>query len=55
MGKSVKNPKRFIISCRVDDHELDALQERAKACGTNISNLLRVCLEIDKPELQQHA
>ena len=55
MGKSVKNPKHFIISCRVDDNQLVILQERAKACGTNISNLLRDCLEIEHPELRQHA
>jgi len=55
MGKSVKNPKRYIISCRVDDDELIVLQERARACGTNISNLLRNCLEIENPDLRQHA
>lgn len=55
MGKAVKNPKRFIISCRVDDKEMVLLQERAKACGTSISNLLRESLDIDSEECRQSA
>jgi len=46
MGKSVENPKRFIISCRVNDDELQVLQEMAKAAGTNISTLLRQSLNL---------
>ncbi|GAB4174297.1 MAG: hypothetical protein Tsb0017_17170 [Geothermobacteraceae bacterium] len=53
MGKSVKNPKRFIISCRVNDEEMQLLQERAKQAGTNISNLLRASLEIDPRDHRQ--
>ncbi len=41
MGKTVENPKKFIISCRVDDQEMQALQELAKEANTSISNLLR--------------
>jgi len=52
MGKSVKDPKRFIISCRVSDEEMQVLQDRARETGTNISNLLRRSLEIG--ELNQH-
>lgn len=44
MGKTVKNPKRFIISCRVSDKELQTLQDHARASGTNLSELLRQCL-----------
>jgi len=44
MGKSVDNPKKFIISCRVDNAELQTLQEKARAAGTNISALLRLSL-----------
>ncbi len=44
MGKTVDNPKRFIVSCRVDDQELQTLQELAKKCGVNISDLLRQTL-----------
>lgn len=41
MGKSVQNPKKFIVSCRIDDDEMQQLQKIAKKSGTNISNLLR--------------
>lgn len=50
MGKSVENPKKFIVSCRVNDDELQTLQEMAKAAGTNISNLLRLSLNL----LEEH-
>jgi hypothetical protein len=46
MGKSVENPKKYIISCRVDDQELQTLQELARSAGTNISNLLRRSLDL---------
>jgi len=46
MGKSVENPKKFIISCRVDDTEMQTLLEKAKATGTNISALLRRSLDL---------
>ncbi len=41
MGKSVESPKKFIISCRVDDSELEMLQRMAKKSGVNLSTLLR--------------
>ncbi len=41
MGKTVDNPKKFIISCRVDDDELELLQHLAKKSGVNLSTLLR--------------
>ncbi|MGE4544618.1 MAG: ribbon-helix-helix protein, CopG family [Pedobacter sp.] len=41
MGKSVENPKKNIISCRVNDREMEALQDLAKKAGTNISDLVR--------------
>ncbi|MFA5516502.1 MAG: ribbon-helix-helix protein, CopG family [Desulfuromonadales bacterium] len=41
MGKSVENPKKFIISCRVDDREMKTLQAKASESGINISDLLR--------------
>lgn len=46
MGKSVESPKKFIISCRVDNDELQILQKKAKAAGTNISALLRLSLNL---------
>jgi uncharacterized protein (DUF1778 family) len=44
MGKSVENPKKNIISCRVNDREMQVLQELAKKAGTNISGLMRKSL-----------
>ena len=46
MGKSVENPKRYIISCRVNDQEMEVLQEIAKNHGTSISTLLRRSLNL---------
>jgi len=41
MGKSVENPKKHIISCRISDEEMAALQQIADTKGQNISDLLR--------------
>lgn len=46
MGRSVKNPKKFIVSCRVDDEEMRLLVERARSERTNISEMLRRSLEL---------
>lgn len=46
MGKSVENPKKYIISCRVNDQELETLQNLARSAGTSISNLLRHSLDL---------
>ncbi|NIQ96917.1 MAG: ribbon-helix-helix protein, CopG family [Desulfuromonadales bacterium] len=46
MGKSVENPKKFIISCRVDDKEMDVLQSLAQERGVSISTLLRNSLTL---------
>ena len=46
MGKFVENPKKYIVSCRVDDQELQILQDLARSAGTNISNLLRRSLDL---------
>jgi len=55
MGKSVENPKKFIISCRVNDDELQTLQELAKAAGTNISTLLRQSLNLLEQDQGEYA
>jgi len=55
MGKSVENPKKFIISCRVNDDELQTLQEMAKAAGTNISTLLRQSLNLLEQDPGEYA
>jgi len=41
MGKSVENPKKHIISCRISDEEMEALQVIATSKGQNISDLIR--------------
>jgi len=43
MGKSVENPKKFIISSH---DELQILQKKAEAAGTNLSALLRLSLNL---------
>ena len=52
MGKSVENPKKFIISCRVNDEEMEVLSKLAEQSGTNISGLLRQSLNILEEEFQ---
>jgi hypothetical protein len=44
MGKTVENPKRYIVSCRVSDREMQLLADRAEQGNTNISDLLRQSL-----------
>lgn len=46
MGKQVRSPKRNIISCRVNDQEMQTLQEVARRAGINISDLLRHTLNM---------
>jgi macrodomain Ter protein organizer (MatP/YcbG family) len=41
MGKKLDNPRRNIISCRLDDREFQALQKIARQSGINLSELLR--------------
>lgn len=45
MGKTVENPKRYIVSCRVNDDEMEALQRIAANADLSISNLLRRSLD----------
>lgn len=50
MGRSVENPKKHIISFRVDDCEIVTLRRLARASNTNISNLVRRSLDLqDEP------
>jgi hypothetical protein len=44
MGKSVEKPKKHIISCRIDDQEMERLQKIARQSGTSISGLMRKTL-----------
>lgn len=55
MAKPVENPKKFIISCRVDDHEMRILQKRANNAGLSITRLLRDCLNLAEAELRRQS
>lgn len=57
MGKSVRNPKKHIISCRVNEVEMEVLQHMAEEFDSSISELLRQCLfqMCDQQQESQHA
>jgi hypothetical protein len=55
MGKTVDSPKKFIISCRVDDNELEMLQHLAKRSGVNLSTLLRRSIDVLKCDAGAHS
>jgi hypothetical protein len=44
VGKSVKNPKKHIVSCRVNEGEMETLQHLTEESGISISELLRLSL-----------
>lgn len=44
MGRKAENAKKFIVSCRVNNEEMDQLQSLAREQGTSISDLLRKSL-----------
>ncbi|WP_303721291.1 hypothetical protein [Malonomonas rubra] len=44
MAKKKEDSKKFIISCRVNDDEMDILRQRAHQDGVSITQLLRNCL-----------
>lgn len=46
MGRSVGTPKKHIVSCRIDQREMDALQTIANKSGVSISTLLRNSLDL---------
>ena len=50
MARVSANPKKFIISCRINHQEMESLQERAEACGMSITMLLRKSLELQERE-----
>ena len=53
MGKPVENPKKYIIACRVDDDELQVLQDLARRADTSISTLLRHSLDLLQQDFAQ--
>ena len=46
MARVNENPKKFIISCRVNHREMRELQERAQESGLSITALLRESLDL---------
>ncbi|BCA78421.1 hydrogen-dependent growth transcriptional repressor [Desulfuromonas sp. AOP6] len=56
MGKAVENPKKNIVSCRVNDSEMQTLQVIAEKSGVSISMLLRQSLDLlqQNPQLGGH-
>jgi len=44
MGRSVKHPKKHIVSCRVNEGEMETLQHLTEESGISISELLRQSL-----------
>lgn len=55
MGKTVDNPKKYIISCRINDEELQVLQNIAKQSDVSISTLLRQSLLAIQENLGCHS
>lgn len=45
MARVNDNPRKFIISCRVNHREMQELHERARESGLSITALLRECLD----------
>ena len=41
MGRAVSQPKKYIVSCRINGSEMETLNKIAQEAGTNISDLLR--------------
>jgi len=46
VARSATNPKKFIVSCRVNHREMETLQKRAEESGISITTLLRKSLEL---------
>ena len=44
MGRRAINAKKFIVSCRVNNEEMDLLQSMANELDSSISDLLRKSL-----------
>lgn len=55
MPRHVENPKSHIVSCRLNEDELQVLQKIAESKRTSISDLLRQSLGLlDKENLKSH-
>jgi len=53
VARSAANPKKFIISCRVNHREMEVLQKRAEESGISITTLLRKSLELVERDFNQ--
>ncbi|BCR04456.1 hypothetical protein DESUT3_15250 [Desulfuromonas versatilis] len=53
MGRTSTNPKKFVISCRVNHREMQDLVERAEEEGISITALLRKCLQLPPTQTRQ--
>lgn len=55
MARTSKDPKKFIISCRVNDKEMQALHALSEESGLSISTLLRKSLGLAEKHFQNQA
>ncbi|WP_432822193.1 plasmid mobilization protein [Trichloromonas sp.] len=55
MPKVSKNPKKFVVSCRVTPREMQALQVKAEETGLSITMLLRKSLDLLEQRTQVRA
>lgn len=46
MARTSQNPKKFIVSCRINDEEMETLRELAEESGLSITMLLRKSLTL---------
>lgn len=46
MARTSANPKKFIISCRVSNEEMETLRELSEETGLSITMLVRKSLDI---------
>lgn len=53
MPRKTASNKKHIVSCRVSQDELNALQRRAQASGVNITMLLRRSLDLMEKDHKQ--
>ncbi len=53
MGKTSNNPKKFVISCRVNHREMQDLIERADEEGVSITALVRKSLNLPALPVRQ--
>lgn len=55
MAKVTQNPKKYIISCRLDDREMQMLQEIAKQQAVSITTLVRQSLNLPERSSRRQA